>query len=199
PSSRDLAFRFGSLSSRCRPYPGSTAKSINAPFEERIHRSQVAVLSIGPPDSGGLSGIRFEFVHEFLNVPQGSRQLVDNRDRGALRSAGEGIQVDANHRFLHAYEGLRTVSVFQGDEYHICTEDSFTVREGAFRIAAGGDESLRDDDSRLPRPHQTLALQEGRIPGMRARNPHSIRRIGATNLPQPCQSGSAVGSAYRPS
>src|SRR5207249_12006689 len=132
-----LASRLGSLSSRCRPYPGSTAKSIDAPFEERIHRSQVAVLSIGPPDSGGLSGIRIEFVHEFLNVPQGSRQLVDNRDRGALRSAGEGIQVDANHCFLHAYEGLRTVSVFHGDEYHICTEDSFTVREGASRIEAG--------------------------------------------------------------
>src|SRR5437867_3673048 len=90
-----------------------------------------------PPDSGGHSGIRFEFDHEFLNVPQGSSQLVDNRDRGALRSAGEGIQVDADHRFLHADEGLRTVPVFQGDEYHIRTEDSFTVREGAFRIEAG--------------------------------------------------------------
>src|SRR5207302_6610197 len=58
-------------------------------------------------------------------------------DCGALRSAAEWIHVDANHRFLHADERLRTVPVFQGDEYHICTEDSFTVREGAFRIEAG--------------------------------------------------------------
>src|SRR5947199_6021099 len=59
-----------------------------------------------------------------------------------------------------------------------------------------GDESLGDHDAIFPGPDETLPADKGFVPRMRPGDRHVIRRIASTNLPQPCQRGSAVGIPY---
>src|SRR5205823_6712232 len=57
-------------------------------------------------------------------------------------------------------------------------------------------EAFGGDDALLPSPDELLPADEGLVPRVGAGNFHAIRRIGSTNLVQPCQSGSAAGSPY---
>src|SRR6266540_1719337 len=61
---------------------------------------------------------------------------------------------------------------------------------------AMGDESLGDYDPRFPCTHELLSADEGLVPRVGLRDFHSIDRIRSTNLPHPCQSGSAAGKPY---
>ena len=65
--------------------------------------------------------------------------------------------------------------------------------------ATMGDQSLRDDDALPPSLHELLAEHEGSVARMGLGDLHSIPWIRATNFPQPCHRGSAVGSPYRAS
>src|SRR2546427_6072038 len=62
--------------------------------------------------------------------------------------------------------------------------------------AALRDESLRDHDAPLPRADKALPPNQGFVPRVRSGDRHVIRWIAATNFPQPCQRGSAVGILY---
>src|SRR2546423_11107416 len=62
--------------------------------------------------------------------------------------------------------------------------------------AALRDESLRDHDAPLPRADKALPSDERFVPRVRSGDRHVIRWIAATNFPQPCQRGSAVGIPY---
>src|SRR2546425_8897190 len=59
-----------------------------------------------------------------------------------------------------------------------------------------GDESLRDHTPFLPGPNEPLSADEGFVPRVRPGDRHVNRWIAATNFPQPCQRGSAVGIPY---
>src|SRR5256886_15878843 len=59
--------------------------------------------------------------------------------------------------------------------------------------SAMGDESLGDYNAVFPCADEALSADEGFVPRMRPGDRHVIRWIAATNFPQPCQSGSAVG------
>src|SRR2546430_17511174 len=65
--------------------------------------------------------------------------------------------------------------------------------------SAMGDESLGDYNAVFPCADEALSADEGFVPRMRPGDRHVIRWIAATNFPQPCQSGSAVGNARFPS
>src|SRR3989454_5570059 len=62
--------------------------------------------------------------------------------------------------------------------------------------SAMGDESLGDHDAIFPCADEALPADEGFVPRMRPGDLHVIRWIAATNFPQPCQRGSAVGIPY---
>src|SRR3989442_1246467 len=59
--------------------------------------------------------------------------------------------------------------------------------------SAMGDESLGDYNAVFPCADEALPADEGFVTRMRSGDRHIIRWIAATNFPQPCQSGSAVG------
>src|SRR5207245_961269 len=58
------------------------------------------------------------------------------------------------------------------------------------------DKSFRDDDAAFPCADETLSPDERFVPWVRSGDRHVIRWIAATNFPQPCQRGSAVGIPY---
>src|SRR2546426_12539630 len=60
--------------------------------------------------------------------------------------------------------------------------------------SAMGDESLVGYNAVFPCADEALSADEGFVPRMRPGDRHVIRWIAATNFPQPCQSGSAVGN-----
>src|SRR2546429_7627192 len=62
--------------------------------------------------------------------------------------------------------------------------------------SAMGDESLGGYNAVFPCADEALSADEGFVPRMRPGDRHVIRWIAATNFPQPCQSGSAVGIPY---
>src|SRR5437867_6063083 len=62
--------------------------------------------------------------------------------------------------------------------------------------SAMGDESLGDHDALFPCTDEALPADKGVVPRMRPGDLHGIRRIASTNLPHPCQRGSAVGIPY---
>src|SRR3989442_8671599 len=62
--------------------------------------------------------------------------------------------------------------------------------------SAVGDESLGDHETFFPCPNEPLPADEGFVPRVRPGNRHVIRWIAATNFPQPCQRGSAVGVLF---
>src|SRR2546426_11978394 len=59
-----------------------------------------------------------------------------------------------------------------------------------------GDESLGDHDALFPCADEALPADERFVSRMRPGDRHVIRWIAATNFPQPCQRGSAVGISY---
>src|SRR2546427_8603598 len=73
---------------------------------------------------------------------------------------------------------------------------SFSEQEVPRFPAALRDESLRDQDAPLPRADKALPPNQGFVPRVRSGDRHVIRWIAATNFPQPCQRGSAVGILY---
>src|SRR5881296_2842373 len=62
--------------------------------------------------------------------------------------------------------------------------------------SAMGDESLGDYNAVFPCADEALPADEGFVTRMRSGDRHVIRWIAATNFPQPCQRGSAVGILY---
>ena len=106
------------------------------PLQEGIHRPQVPAPAVRPTDSGRFPRIRFQFLHELLDVEDRARQLIDDRDCCSLRGPGKRVQVDADDGFPHADQRFRSVAVLQRDEHDIRPEDPVPVGESSLRLDA---------------------------------------------------------------